>query len=160
MRVHVAAIGKTKKSAEVDLIDDYVARVNKTGRRAGISDLRVLEFPESRAGKSAERKSEEAEKLLGSVPDGAILVAFDEHGKNITSTEFSRMIAGVRDEGFQNLVFLLGGPDGHDASILSKARFTLALGKMTWPHRLARIMVVEQLYRAVTIMLGHPYHRD
>ncbi len=96
---------------------------------------------------------------MATFPAGAFLVALDEKGKAMDSKAFADFVAGRRDAGTHNLVFAIGGPDGHGDSLLDKAALRLAFGAMTWPHQLVRVMLAEQIYRAVTILSGHPYHR-
>ncbi len=159
MQMTIAAIGRMKAGAERELAERYRDRVNKAGRRLGLS-LAVREFPESRASSAAARKQQEAAALLAALPQGAVLVALDETGKNLDSRAFARQIAGWRDDGVAELVFAIGGADGFAPMLLEAATLRLALGTMTWPHQLVRLMLAEQAYRAVTILSGHPYHRD
>ena len=155
----IAAIGRMKAGPERELADRYIGRVNKAGRRLGLS-LAVREFAESRAAAAAARKDQEAAALLASLPQGAVLVALDETGKNLDSRAFAGRIARWREDGASELVFAIGGADGFGPAVLEAAALRLALGAMTWPHQMVRLMLAEQLYRAVTILSGHPYHRD
>ncbi len=159
MQMTIAAIGRMKAGPERELAERYVGRVDKAGRRLGLS-ISVREFAESRAGSAAERKDQEATALLAALPPGAVLVALDESGKNLDSRAFAGRLSGWRDDGVAALVFAIGGADGLGPALLETARLRLALGAMTWPHQLVRLMLAEQIYRAVTILSGHPYHRD
>ena len=159
MQMTIAAIGRMKAGAERELAERYLGRVNKAGGRLGLS-LAVREFPESRAGSAGTRKDQEAAALLAALPAGAVLVALDETGRNLDSRAFAQQIARWRDDGAADLVFAIGGADGLGSPLLHKATLRLALGAMTWPHQLVRLMLAEQVYRAVTILSGHPYHRD
>jgi 23S rRNA (pseudouridine1915-N3)-methyltransferase len=159
MKITVAAIGRLKAGPERELAAHYLDRAEATGRKAGLS-FAVREFGESRAGSAGVRKNDEAAALLGAVPAQAILVALDEGGKSLDSRAFADRIAAWRDTGKAALVVAIGGADGLGAAVLERADFRLAFGAMTWPHQLVRIMLAEQLYRAVTILTGHPYHRD
>ena len=94
------------------------------------------------------------------MPAGATAVALDERGEALTSVEFAKLIARERDGGTPGMVFLIGGPDGHDESLRAATGYRLSFGPMVWPHMLARVMMAEQLYRAVSILAGTPYHRD
>ena len=105
------------------------------------------------------RDRPEAELILAAA-EGAHLIACDERGKTYSSRAFADHIAKLRDQGERRLVFAIGGADGLDASVRQAASSTLAFGPQTWPHALARAMLAEQLYRAVTILAGSPYHRD
>ena len=159
MQITIAAIGRMKAGPERDLAERYIDRVNKAGRRLSLS-LSVREFAESRAGSAAERKDQEAAALLAALPDGAVLVALDESGSNLDSRSFAGRLGKWRDDGAGELVFAIGGADGLGAAVLAAATLRLALGAMTWPHQMVRLMLAEQAYRAMTILSGHPYHRD
>lgn len=159
MRFTLSCIGKMKPGAEKDLLDRYLDRARKTGRGLGVSDISISELPESRAQRSEDRKAEEARGLLGSVSGAARFVVLDENGKNLTSPDFSRRLENWKDEGVPDVVFAIGGADGHGLELLARADLKLALGAMTWPHQIARILLAEQIYRAMTILSGHPYHR-
>ena len=158
MLITVAAVGKLKAGPERELFERYLKRAEASGRTLGLA-FGVREFPESRAAASDLRKAQEGASLRGAVAQGATIVALDERGRNLTSPEFADRIRAWRDGGQTNVVLALGGPDGHAAEFLAAASLKIALGAMTWPHQLARIMLAEQLYRAVTILSGHPYHR-
>ena len=159
MRLTVAAVGRMKTGPERELADRYLDRLAKGGTALGLDYAGLAEHPESRAAGAAERKRDEASRLVASLPDKAVLVALDETGKTPSSEDFAAEIARLRDEGTRDLAFLLGGPDGLDPDLRRQARLVLSLGRMTWPHQIARILLAEQLYRAVTILSGHPYHR-
>jgi len=160
MRIHIAAVGRLKKSPEQVLSADYIDRVRKFGRTAGITDVSVKEYPESQAATACLRKSDEAERLLAGCPPHSLLIALDEHGDDVSSKQLAKHIGRLRDDGVADLVFLIGGPDGHGAGLLETAVMKISFGPMTWPHRLVRIMLAEQIYRSVTILLNHPYHRS
>lgn len=159
MRVHIACIGRLKNGPERTLFDRYEDRIGKAGRSVSIGPLSVTELAESRAQRVNDRKADEAHALLAALPSGAVIVALDETGKTRTSEAFSRELQELRDTGTADVAFVIGGPDGHGPAVLKAARLTLALGPMTWPHQIARVLVAEQIYRAITIASGHPYHR-
>ncbi len=159
MRFTLSCIGRMKAGADKDLFDRYVDRARKSGRALGITDVALSEFPESRAARSDDRKAEEAKTLVQSMSGGARLVVLDENGRHLTSPAFSRKLEDWKDEGVPEIVFAIGGADGHGAEVLARADLKLALGTMTWPHQIARILLAEQIYRAMTIQSGHPYHR-
>ncbi|HEX4893300.1 MAG TPA: 23S rRNA (pseudouridine(1915)-N(3))-methyltransferase RlmH [Hyphomicrobiaceae bacterium] len=158
MRLTIAAIGRLKDGAERTLVDRYVERL-KSGKSIGLGPVREIEFTESRLPGAAERKSDEAERLLRAVSAADVRVALDETGRQISSEAFARWISQRRDAGAREAAFIIGGPDGQGPAILSAAQLVLSLGAMTLPHGLARAVLAEQLYRAVTILSGHPYHR-
>ena len=105
------------------------------------------------------RMNDEAERLAAQLPDGAHVVLLDAKGKGMTSEDFAEMLGSLRDAGTTDLVFVIGGPDGLKPLPGKKAGRSLAFGPQTWPHLLARALLLEQIYRAMTILAGHPYHR-
>jgi 23S rRNA (pseudouridine1915-N3)-methyltransferase len=159
MLITIAAVGKMKAGPERTLFERYVERTTGAGRSLALT-FATREFVESRYAAATARKEQEAEALLGAVPTDHVLIALDETGRSLDSRAFADRIAKWRDDGTPGLVFALGGADGHGPALLQKSTLRLAFGTMTWPHQLARIMLAEQLYRAVTILSGHPYHRD
>ncbi|PTW62878.1 23S rRNA (pseudouridine1915-N3)-methyltransferase [Breoghania corrubedonensis] len=159
MRVMIAGIGRMKAGADRQLLERYLERARKAGRAMGFSGPDLVELPESRAQRAAERKQAEAENLLAALPAPRVLVALDEGGRTLPSEKFADRIGRWRDEGAGALVFAIGGADGHGRALLDAADMTLAFGPMTWPHQLVRIMMAEQIYRAISILSGHPYHR-
>ena len=160
MRVTLYAVGRLKSGPERDLTARYVDRFKKAGAAIGLDFNRVVELPESRASNAAVRKREEADALTRQLPQDRTLVALDERGKALDSQAFAATLARWRDDGQRDLCIVIGGADGLDPEFLNQADATICFGKMTWPHQLVRIMVAEQLYRAVTILTGHPYHRN
>lgn len=159
MKVTIAAIGRLKAGPEREMLDRYLKRAEAAGRRLGLA-FAIREMPESRAATAAQRKHQEAAVLLGISPPGAPIVALDEAGKSIDSAAFAARLAGWRDGGITEATFVIGGADGLGPELLARADLRLAFGAMTWPHQLVRIMLAEQFYRAVTILAGHPYHRE
>lgn len=160
MRLLIAAIGKMRGRAEAALVDDYVDRAQGFGRRIGFADVALQEFEAPRALSGEALKKREAELLLGPVPQGAKTFVLDERGENISSEKLAAMLERLRDDGAPASVFLIGGADGHDPALRDKADHLIYFGKATWPHLLVRAMLAEQLYRAMTILSGHPYHRS
>jgi 23S rRNA (pseudouridine1915-N3)-methyltransferase len=159
MRIGVFAVGRMKSGPERELADRYFDRVRKTGGPLGLEFSSVTEIVESRAQQAELRKQEESAKVLEALDAGGVLVLLDERGKTMPSDAFAQTIARFRDDGKRQLLLAIGGPDGHDAALRDRADLVLALGAMTWPHQIVRILVAEQLYRATTILSGHPYHR-
>ncbi|WP_420335460.1 23S rRNA (pseudouridine(1915)-N(3))-methyltransferase RlmH [Roseibium sp.] len=159
MRFTLSCVGKMKAGAEKDLLERYLDRARKTGRSLGVTDVRVVELAESRAQRPEDRKAEEAMALLATVTGAARIVVLDENGKNLTSPDFSQKLEIWKDQGVSDVVFAIGGADGHGSELIARADLKLALGAMTWPHQIARILLAEQIYRAMTIQSGHPYHR-
>lgn len=158
MKVGISAVGRMKAGAERELVDRYLDRFSKAGPPLGLEFSRVSESVESRLSSAPERMREEASRI-DLTAAGSALILLDERGKTLTSPDFAAMIAKIRDDGTRQLSFAIGGPDGHDPALRSQARAVLSFGAMTWPHQLVRVMLAEQLYRAATILSGHPYHR-
>ncbi len=159
MQLALHCVGRLKQAAEKDLCADYLERTNQLARRAGLRGLAVHEVMESKASIAAERMADEASRLVAAIPPEAMLVVFDGRGQSLTTEAFTALIKQQADKATPTMSFAIGGPDGHGETLRRRANKTLALGLMTWPHRLVRVMVLEQIYRAVTIMVNHPYHR-
>lgn len=159
MRITLFAVGRLKAGPEKDLASRYLDRFAKAGPAVGLELAKLVEVQESRASNADTRKREEAGVLEKALPEGAILVLLDERGKTLDSQAFSDAIGRYRDNGKRDLMMAIGGADGLDPELRGKADLVLNLGTMTWPHQLVRILIAEQLYRAVTILSGHPYHR-
>jgi 23S rRNA (pseudouridine1915-N3)-methyltransferase len=158
VKLAVISVGRLKDGPERDLVDRYRERVEALGRSHGLSPLQLVEIAESRARRDDERRAEEGAALLDKAAS-SVVVAFDERGRSLTSEMFAQRIAGWRDAGRDRLACLIGGPDGLDPRVRDAADLVLAFGTLTLPHQLVRVLVVEQLYRALTIVAGHPYHR-
>lgn len=158
MRVTIAAVGRMKAGPERELLDRYLDRAAKQGRALGVTKVEVREIPESRAARAEDRKAEEAEALLAGVADTAWVIVLDETGATRTSQAFADDLAARLAEG-RDWAILIGGADGHGPAALARADLRLAFGAMTWPHQIVRILAAEQIYRATTILAGHPYHR-
>lgn len=159
MRVIVIAIGRLKQGPERELAERYRARFDDIGRKLGFRALEIHEIAESRSGETRTRMSEEGAAIAALVPERAIVVALDERGDNLDSAALARHVGRWRDEAMPVLVFVIGGADGLSPELRGKAKLSLAFGKATWPHQMVRIMLLEQIYRAATILSGHPYHR-
>jgi 23S rRNA (pseudouridine1915-N3)-methyltransferase len=155
MRVHIAAVGRLRGGPERALFDDYLARLEKTGRGLGLVPAGVTEVEDRKGGGS----EAEGRLLLAAVPEGAALWALDERGRTMTSPDFAAAIARERDAGRRDLVLAIGGTDGFDGGVRDAADMSISFGAMVWPHMLVRVMLAEQLYRAATILAGSPYHR-
>ncbi|MDP3898247.1 MAG: 23S rRNA (pseudouridine(1915)-N(3))-methyltransferase RlmH [Mesorhizobium sp.] len=159
MRVCIHAVGRMKAGPERDLAARYLDRFAKTGPALGLEWAGVAEIPESRAQDAAGRKLEEGRKLLDAVGTGGTLVLLDETGVALGSEAFAAKLTQLQDIGSRHVWFAIGGADGHDPDLRPGAALVLSFGAMTWPHQMVRIMLAEQLYRATTILSGHPYHR-
>jgi 23S rRNA (pseudouridine1915-N3)-methyltransferase len=157
MRLLLLAVGRLKAGAERDLFGRYIERAVAHGRAMGLA-VEHREIDESRGRRPQDRKAEEARAIRALIPGGARLVLFDERGKQPTSEAFAADLGRARDGGLPAICFVIGGPDGLDESLRTGASI-VAFGAMTWPHQLVRVMAAEQIYRALTILSGHPYHR-
>ena len=159
MRLVVVAIGRLKQGPERELAERYRERFDEIGRKLGFRGLEVHEIPESRARDAATRIAEEAAAIAALIPEKHLLVALDERGQSIDSATFARQLGRWRDEGGANTIFTIGGADGLSPDLQRKAKLRIAFGSATWPHQMVRVMLLEQIYRAATILAGHPYHR-
>ena len=148
------AIGRLARSPETELVKTYVERATNAGRSLSLGPVEVVEVESRKPGKAAE-----AEALRPHLA-ASHLIACDEHGQARPSRAFAEEIARLRDDGVRRLVFVIGGADGLDPALLAAAHGKLAFGPQTWPHALARVLLAEQIYRAVSILAGSPYHRD
>lgn len=160
MRVSILAVGRMKQGPERELVARYLDRAVASGKSLGLTGFSVTELTESRAGSAASRKAEEARALAAQLPADGLIVALDERGKSLGSEDFARRMLRWRDDGKPAVSFVIGGADGLDPRFAADADVTLGFSAMTWPHQLVRIMLAEQLYRATTILSGHPYHRE
>jgi len=142
-----------QRGAEAELLASYQARLRWT------FSLHELEVKKP-ARETASRMAQEADLIEASIPKGAAVIALDERGKDITSRDLAGRLNDFANRSYPAICFIIGGADGLDTRIRKRADLTLALGKLTWPHMLVRAMIVEQIYRAQSILAGHPYHRD
>jgi 23S rRNA (pseudouridine1915-N3)-methyltransferase len=159
MLVAVHAVGRMKAGAERDLAARYLDRFANSGPTVGLEFSGVFEVAEGRAQSAEERRHDEADRLRAQFAKGAALIALDERGKNLASTDLAKKIGDMRDGGRRNLAVVIGGPDGLDPRFRAESDLALSFGLLTWPHQLVRVMLAEQLYRIATILAGHPYHR-
>lgn len=159
MKLQVIAAGRLKPGPEKSLAEDYLTRAQGLGRKCGVTKIAVTEFNESQASSAAARMAEEGRIIEGALPPRCFTAVLDERGKALASEAFAELLRRHLESGTGDLVFLIGGPDGHAPALRDHAGLLMSFGPMTWPHRLVRVMLFEQLYRAVTIIAGHPYHR-
>jgi 23S rRNA (pseudouridine1915-N3)-methyltransferase len=157
MKISILAVGRLKSGAEQTQFNRYFDLFNAAARNLKIAPISVIEIGEGRSDSAAGRKEAEAQELLSKL-GASRLIALDEQGQMLSSYEFTAMFSRLRDEAL-DVAFAIGGPDGHGEALKEAAHFPLSLGKITLPHGLVRIVLAEQLYRALTIIQGHPYHR-
>ena len=155
MRLHLCVVGRLRSGPERELIDNYLKRFDRTGRPLGLGPAIEHEVEDRKGG----GMDAEAALLTRACPTGAVRVLLDERGEAMTSPEFAARLARWRDTGAQDVALMIGGADGLSPALRADADAALSLGKMVWPHALARVMLAEQLYRAATILAGSPYHR-
>jgi 23S rRNA (pseudouridine1915-N3)-methyltransferase len=159
MRLLIAAVGKLKQGPERDLFAHYLGRAEALGRKLHLSPLDCIEIAEGKGSTPQARMEAEAEALLAKRPPSYRLICLDPGGTELASEAFAGVLAKYRDGGAPGTVFFVGGADGLGLTAMFKADLAVSLGKMTLPHGLARIILAEQIYRAATILAGHPYHR-
>ena len=151
MRATILAVGRLRDPMIDGLVQQYRQRCPMIAPIVVVESRKRPDDPS--------RRDDEARLLLAKVPGGARMVALDERGRQFTSVEFAGQMGAWRDQGIREVAFLIGGADGHGGAVIERVDLGLALGKMTWPHLFVRAMLAEQLYRASTILAGHPYHR-
>ena len=159
MRLVVVSIGRLKQGPERELAERYRERFDDIGRKLGFRGLEIREIPESRARDTATRIAEEAAAIFTVIPEKSVLVALDERGDSLDSASFARQLGRWRDEAVAQAIFAIGGADGLSPDLRRKAKLAIAFGSATWPHQMVRVMLLEQIYRAATILAAHPYHR-
>jgi 23S rRNA (pseudouridine1915-N3)-methyltransferase len=159
VRLLIAAVGRLKAGPERELLARYLERANTTGKSLALAPFEVVEIPESAAQTPAKRKADEGKALLAVIPQKAKLIALDERGKSVSSEDFAKKLARFRDDGAGCTALVIGGADGLDETLRKKADLALGYGAATFPHQIVRILLAEQIYRATTILSGHPYHR-
>jgi 23S rRNA (pseudouridine1915-N3)-methyltransferase len=159
MRIVIAAVGRLKQGPERELAERYRKRAADAGRSVGLAAFDVIEIRESRADNAGRRMLEESIAIANVIPDRAVTVILDERGESVSSASFAGHLQAWRAQDRPAAVFMIGGADGLAPSLRERANLAIAFGTATWPHQLMRIMLLEQLYRAVTILSGHPYHR-
>jgi 23S rRNA (pseudouridine1915-N3)-methyltransferase len=154
MKLTIAAVGRLRSGPEAELVSDYISRFEKTGRGLGLGPITLHEVEAKRGGMVAEAAL--LEKAIGGA---APLCILDERGKTLSSPDFAALLARWRDQG-QSPAFVIGGADGIDPALRTRANTAISFGAMVWPHKLVRVMLAEQLYRAASILAGTPYHRE
>jgi 23S rRNA (pseudouridine1915-N3)-methyltransferase len=160
MRLTLIGVGRLKAGPERELFARYFKRAADLARAQGIAAIEMREIDESRARRAEDRCSEEARAIRAAVPKGAWLTLLDERGAALTSRQWAEQIGRARDGGVGAYALAIGGPDGLDPALKTEARALINFGAVTWPHQLVRAMAAEQLYRALSILSGRPYHRD
>ena len=156
MGVTICAIGRLRESPEAVLVSDYISRFNRLGRQLGLGPANLIEVGD----KTNSGISAEAILLEKSIPKKSIVCILDENGKALTSPDLASLFSNWRDNSNHYVAFIIVGANGIEKNLKNKADYALSLGKMVWPHSLARVMLAEQIYRSATILLKTPYHRE
>ncbi len=159
MKIVILAVGRLKKGAERTLFEHYTARFAACGRAAGFAGIELGELIESRNRSAGERRLEEARRLRDRWGGRGPLLVLDAEGTAETSEGFARRLQALRADNPAQLTFVIGGPDGLHPDFQAQACARISFGRMTYSHGLVRVLLAEQLYRAATILCGHPYHR-
>jgi 23S rRNA (pseudouridine1915-N3)-methyltransferase len=159
MRIVIAAVGRLKQGPERELAAAYCKRAAAVGRGFGLREIEIIEIRESRAHDAERRRIEESIAIANVIPERATIVILDERGESLDSPRLATLLSQWRGEDRPAVCFVIGGADGLAPSLHGRAKLKIAFGTATWPHQLVRIMLLEQLYRAGTILAGHPYHR-
>lgn len=152
MQLSLLAVGQVRGTAEAPLYDDYATRIAKSGRAIGLDGLKLTEIKDHNDATAKLHAALDAHK--------GFCILLDEGGENWTSRQMAEKISHWRDTNRGDAIFVIGPADGFTHDMKARADMTLSLGKMTWPHMLARVMLAEQLWRAISILTAHPYHRD
>jgi 23S rRNA (pseudouridine1915-N3)-methyltransferase len=159
MRITLVCVGRAKAAAEQTLCDTFLKRAHDAGRKLGFFPIELVTVETSRAPTARARMNQEADRLGGRIPSGAHRILLDEKARSLGSAAFAGRLAALRDSALRDLVFVVGGPDGVATALREDVEERLSLGPQTWPHLLVRAMLAEQIYRGLTILSGHPYHR-
>lgn len=152
MRIMIAAVGRARAGPETTLFEHFSRRIT-----VWPFDLREVELRKNLP--AGRVRDAEGELLINAIPESAHVIALDEGGKQLSSAAIAKLLGSLQDDGVRELVFLIGGADGHSKAVRARADRTLAFGQNTWPHMLVRGLLAEQVYRAQQILAGHPYHR-
>lgn len=160
MKLTLLAVGRMKNGPEKTLFERYFERANAVGKPLGLHPVACHEIAESKAARANERMVQESGELLKFMDEKAIVIALDERGRSLASPAFAALIGKIRDDGARESVFLIGGADGLDPELRARADHIISFGALTWPHQIVRILISEQIYRAMSILAGHPYHKQ
>jgi 23S rRNA (pseudouridine1915-N3)-methyltransferase len=156
MQIKIFWVGKTKSESIRNLFDDYLSRIR---HMVSCEIVETKDLSKRRSLRGAELLTAEAEEIARFLGDNSRIVALDEKGKEFSSAEFARWFDAEQNRGSREIDFIIGGPDGLDPSIMTRSHLRLSLGKMTWTHEMCRLLLIEQIYRALGMLRNIPYHR-
>lgn len=159
MKLTLHVVGRMKSGPETELFSRYFERAKSLAKSQGVQNISLIEYSESKAKRSDDRKVQEAQAILEKLDKRDAVIVLDEGGKTITSHGFAELITDNRDNVGADVAFVIGGADGLDHILKQRALRKVSFGAMTMPHQLVRVLLSEQIYRALSIMAGHPYHR-
>jgi 23S rRNA (pseudouridine1915-N3)-methyltransferase len=160
LKFEILAVGKMRDEIYKNISNDYIKKIIHLGKNIGLKNFEIIEINKSTDINATSRKIKEAELMLDYLKKiKTTIIALDENGVNMSSQSFSNTLNKLTDLLNNNIIFIIGGPDGLDNSIIKKADICIAFGSFTWPHKIARILLQEQIYRAISIICKHPYHR-
>lgn len=151
LKIEIIAVSRARKGALAELVDEYKKRIKWP--------LKIHEI-ESRYTDAKKANEDEAEKILKLIDSHATVIVMDERGAGLRSMDFAQTLETFKNNGENHIQFIIGGADGLTDDIRDRANILLSFGQQTWPHLLARVMLLEQVYRAQQILSGHPYHRE
>lgn len=151
LKIDLIVVGRLRNGPCLELAQDYMKRIKWS--------LSLYEV-ESKQKDAATMQAEEIHKIIGHMNDDAFIVAMDEKGGGLRSLDFAKTLENLRDNNERHIQFIIGGADGLSDDVRGRANLLLSFGQQTWPHMLARVMLLEQIYRAQQILIGHPYHRE
>lgn len=161
MQLGIIAVGQMRSAGEMPLVEEFQQRIEASGRQLGISGISIIELREKRALTGGDKKRSENALIADALARrSGPLIVLDETGTSLTSRAFADKLQGWIERGDSDVTFVIGGAGGLDDAIRARADLVLSFGPMTWPHMLARVLLCEQLWRAISILTRHPYHRD
>ena len=153
MRISIVAIGRARTGSEAKLFQYYSDKLS-------LWKISLIEKEVRKQVAPNKTISAEGDLISRVIPKDSFIIAMDENGKQVNSREFAKILSHQKDFGYGEVTFLIGGANGLSSTLIKRADQVLSLGQLTWPHLLARVLLIEQIYRAQQIIMGHPYHRD
>lgn len=156
MKITLRCGSVLRAGPERELVDKYIKRANGLAGTCGFHSVREIQIDL----KKSKTRTEETEKLLQDIPPGALLILMDERGKDMPSRKIAKFLQNKSLDGISEVIFVIGGADGFEPGLIPNGSQKWSFGSQTWPHKMVRVMLAEQMYRALSILSGSPYHRD